>query len=165
MKIPLLKGRDAAALRAETLEYMKSQTVAALATVNAAGKPGAALVHFVVDDQFQVWFVTRRHTRKFESLRDNANVAMVVGVAEKAKTVQLTGRARMCGDKLVQEFNMVAARNPGAFKVYFGGSNGESPFHDIPGIDVAVFRVTVSHVQLMDLNLKTKEATFRAFTP
>jgi hypothetical protein len=74
---------------------MRCHTLAVQASVSALRAPQAAVVGFVVTDDFEVVFDTVDTTRKIANLRRNARCAFVVGgmVNGDERTVQLEGIA------------------------------------------------------------------------
>lgn len=94
------------ALKAEVLTFMHESKVGVIGTVNAKCEPELATVNIAVDDDFNVYLITRRATRKFPNLERNKRVGMVIGASASAPTtVQMQGDA-----EFVQNFpNEVAA--------------------------------------------------------
>lgn len=74
---------------------MRGHTLAVQASVSAVGVPQAAVVGFVVTDDFEVVFDTLDTTRKVVNLRRNARCTFVVGgmVNGDERTVQFEGIA------------------------------------------------------------------------
>jgi hypothetical protein len=79
--------------RAEILAFMRLHSLAVQASVSAAGAPQAAVVGFIVTDDFEVVLDTVDKTRKVSNLRRNPNCALVIGglVNGDERTVQLEG--------------------------------------------------------------------------
>jgi len=61
------------------LEFMRSQSLAVETSVSSSGVPQAAIVGFVVTDNFEIFFDTVDSTRKAVNLRLNPNIAFVIG--------------------------------------------------------------------------------------
>jgi hypothetical protein len=81
--------------RADVLEFMRSHSLAVQASVSPVDAPQAAVVGFIVTDDFEVVFDTVNTTRKVANLRRNARCALVIGgiVNGDERTVQLEGIA------------------------------------------------------------------------
>jgi hypothetical protein len=81
--------------RAEILAFMRSHSLAVQASVSATGSAQAAVVGFVVTDDFEVLFDALASTRKVINLRRNPQCALVVGGLSHGdeRTVQLEGIA------------------------------------------------------------------------
>lgn len=93
-------------------DYLKTQSVAVLSTISPAGFPQAATIFFTPrftdGENFELYFATREHTRKYANLAANPNVAMVIGMDFKNPyTVQLQGVAELVkkgGDESAGDF-------------------------------------------------------------
>jgi general stress protein 26 len=81
--------------RAEILAFMRCHSLAVQASVSAGDAPQAAVVGFIVTDDFEVVFDTVESTRKVANLRRNPRCALVIGglVNRDERTVQLEGIA------------------------------------------------------------------------
>lgn len=81
--------------RADILQFMREHLLAVEASVSAAGAPQAAVVGFVVTDDFEIVFDSLDTTRKLANLRRNTRCALVIGGLTKGdeRTVQFEGIA------------------------------------------------------------------------
>lgn len=81
--------------RTHILDYMRTHSLAVQASASSAGVPQAAVVGFVVTDDFEIVFDTLSTTRKVVNLRRNAKCALVVGGLANGdeRTVQYEGIA------------------------------------------------------------------------
>jgi hypothetical protein len=81
--------------RPEILEFMRSQSLAVQASVSSDGAPQAAVVGFVVTDDFEILFDSVDTTRKVINLRRAPRCALVIGgmVNGDERTVQYEGLA------------------------------------------------------------------------
>ena len=81
--------------RANVLEFMRQYSLAVQASVSASNSPQAAVVGFIVTDDFEVFFDTLDSSRKASNLRQNPRIAIVVGglTAGEERTVQYEGIA------------------------------------------------------------------------
>ncbi|HSA84513.1 MAG TPA: pyridoxamine 5'-phosphate oxidase family protein [Patescibacteria group bacterium] len=83
-----------AEVQRDFMEFLHStQQVAVLATVDQHGEPMAATVYFLVDEQFNVYFLTKTFSRKYANLEKNDHVALVIGTENNPVTAQIQGRA------------------------------------------------------------------------
>jgi general stress protein 26 len=78
--------------RAPLLEFIRRHSLGVEATVSPAGAPQAAVVGFVVNDAFELFFDTLDQTRKFQNLGRDPKIAFVIGWDEE-RTVQYEGIA------------------------------------------------------------------------
>ncbi|MBI4817112.1 MAG: pyridoxamine 5'-phosphate oxidase family protein [Deltaproteobacteria bacterium] len=76
----------------ELVTFLRGYKLAVEATTSRAGSPQAAVVGFAVSDQLELIFDTLESTRKYENLRADPRIAMVVGWDHEI-TVQLEGVA------------------------------------------------------------------------
>jgi general stress protein 26 len=81
--------------RADILAFMRRHSLAVQASVSPSNSPQAAVVGFIVTDAFEVFFDTLDSTRKVSNLRQNSQVALVVGGLTDGdeRTVQYEGIA------------------------------------------------------------------------
>lgn len=81
--------------RADILEFMRRHSLAVQASVSASNSPQAAVVGFIVTDDFELFFDTLDSTRKVSNLRQNSRVAFVIGGLADGdeRTVQYEGIA------------------------------------------------------------------------
>jgi len=81
--------------RAELLRFMRGHTLAVQSSVSPSGAPQAAVVGFVVTDDFEVFFDTIDTTRKVRNLRRNPKIAFGIGGLTNGdeRTAQYEGAA------------------------------------------------------------------------
>ncbi len=78
--------------RAKVLEFIRTHSLGVQASVSPLTRPQAAVVGFVVTDDFELFFDTTESTRKAINLRGNAQVAFVIGgLGDGERTVQYEG--------------------------------------------------------------------------
>src|SRR5262245_46333252 len=87
---PHMKPR---ATQATVLEFMRSQSIGVETSVSSSGIPQAAVVGFVVTERFEIFFDTVDSTRKARNLRNNPQIAFVIGGLSESdeRTVQFQG--------------------------------------------------------------------------
>jgi hypothetical protein len=81
--------------RAEILTFIRGHSLAVQASVSPLGAPQAAVIGFVITEDFEVFFDTVETTRKVGNLRTNARCAFVIGgiLSGDERTVQYEGVA------------------------------------------------------------------------
>ena len=81
--------------RPELLKFIRSQSLAVQATVSPLSAPQAAVVGFVITDDFELFFDTVDINRKVDNLRRNSKIAFVIGglIRGDERTVQYEGTA------------------------------------------------------------------------
>ena len=62
-----------------------------LSTVTTDGKPWGSAIYFMADEDFNIYFVTRKETFKYQNLDKTFFAALTVANQQKQITVQLAG--------------------------------------------------------------------------
>ncbi len=81
--------------RADALAFLKSHTAGVLSTVSVDGKAHGSAVYYVTDENFNIYLITLKTSRKFANLQANPSVALTVGRQNVPQTIQLEGVATM----------------------------------------------------------------------
>jgi Pyridoxamine 5'-phosphate oxidase len=76
--------------RSDVLEFMRSHTLAVQASVSSLDAPQAAVVGFIVTDDFEILFDCLSTTRKVVNLRRNPGCALVIGGTAKSRRAHRT---------------------------------------------------------------------------
>lgn len=77
--------------RHKALEFVRSQQFGILSTSDKDGHPWGSAIFFLVDDDFNFYFLTRTGTQKFGDIDQNPRVALTVANRDSQITVQLSG--------------------------------------------------------------------------
>lgn len=72
--------------------FLRQHPTGVLSTVSTNGTPWGSAIYFVVDDDFNFYFVTRVETTKYQNISKNRLAALTIADSETQTTVQLTGR-------------------------------------------------------------------------
>ena len=88
----------------QLLQFLRTQNVAALATVREH-KAHAATIFYYIDDDLKFYFLTRNGTLKFNELVKDSSVGLVITDAYTFQTVQVEGIAKEVD--YVKEYNEV----------------------------------------------------------
>ena len=84
-----------------------------LSTVAADGKPWGSAIYFVVDEDFNIFFVTRMETFKYQNLEDSPYAALTVADADEQTTVQLAGKvSRLPAGEYMELYKKFTAMQP-----------------------------------------------------
>jgi uncharacterized pyridoxamine 5'-phosphate oxidase family protein len=78
--------------REQLIQFLRKYKLAVQASVAADGTPQAAVIGIAVSDQLELVFDTLETTRKYQNLRANPRIALVVGW-EHEITAQIEGIA------------------------------------------------------------------------
>lgn len=73
-------------------DFLRGHPVGVLTTVHVDGGPYATVVYFSVDNELNIFFTTKRNTKKHENIKRNSEVAMVSYEAFSQTMVQVSGR-------------------------------------------------------------------------
>ena len=96
--------------------FIKTHTLAVVATVNVDGKPQAAVVEFGEMEDLTIIIDTLKTSRKYKNLQSNSNVAIVIGW-DNDKTVQMDAIAtELKGGQLKKAQEAYFEKNPRAKK-------------------------------------------------
>lgn len=79
--------------RAQALDFLKSHSAGVLSTVSEDGKAHGSAIYYVADENFNIYFLTLKTSRKCANLCANPSVALTVGRQDIPQTVQLEGVA------------------------------------------------------------------------
>ncbi len=94
--------------------FIKKHSLAVLATTDGQGNPEAAVLAFAETEPFELIFNTSNTTRKYQNLRTNPRVAVVIGW-DDGQTVQCEGEAReLKGEEEAKYKDIFYAKNPGS---------------------------------------------------
>lgn len=74
-------------------DFLLGNEYAVVASSNA-NMPSAAVVMYIMDDGWNIYFFTRKNTTKHKNLALNNNIALVVGAGPDSVTAQIAGVAR-----------------------------------------------------------------------
>lgn len=126
------------------LEFLKQNKIGVLATANAEGAPHGTLVYYVIDNDFNLYFVTKLDTTKAKNIAQNPRVAFVVGTKDEPVTAQLQGKAaHFQGPTEVKLIDQILA-------IAHTGNYHWPPILQIQAGKPAVFVIEVHRVQFYD---------------
>lgn len=83
----------------KAFQFLRDNNVAVVTTADKDGNPQGASVYYVVDGNYNFYFVTSKKTKKFENIQENNSVGIVVGFGPDLETIQGGGTAKEIGDK------------------------------------------------------------------
>ncbi len=101
-------------IRQEALAFVKQNLVAVVAT-SYNDIPHAAATYYLVDDDFNFYFLTKNNTSKYLNAAVNDSAAIVVGTGPKHATVQARGNMDiLVGDEsqlVIDAFDNIYSRD------------------------------------------------------
>lgn len=80
------------------VEFLTTNRIGTLATVDSFNQPHAATMYFVIDPDLTVYFITKEETTKCQNLQQNPKAALAVHEANGQVTVQLSGTVTLVED-------------------------------------------------------------------
>ncbi len=82
----------------KVLEFLNNHKVGVLATVDPSNEPHATAIYFTVDDNLDIFFMSKTKTKKADNLEQNNHAVLVVYEAATQTTVQATGVVSVISD-------------------------------------------------------------------
>lgn len=79
-------------------DFIQKHPVGVVATSSKSGIPHAAAVYFVLDEELDIYFVTKEQTTKYKNISENPHVSIVMYDAENQSTLQTQGNAELVED-------------------------------------------------------------------
>lgn len=79
--------------RNEALTFLKNHTAGVLATVSKDYNPHASVVYFVSDEKFNIYFLTKIGSRKYDAIKAHPQTAFTIGRQDIPQTLQIEGVA------------------------------------------------------------------------
>ena len=99
-----LSPEDQKKIKQKALEFLRERNTMVVSTVSDSGEPQASTVYFMADDNFNIYFLTFKESRKCENLKSNGKIAFVVGTGPEVVTIQGGGNAEFLDEKEAQVF-------------------------------------------------------------
>lgn len=114
------------------------------------GDAHVATVYYCVDEDFNFYFLTATHTKKYQNLLNNSNAAIVVGFGPSYTTIQGQGSAQLLPKGSEEENQAIAL-----IKRRLQDHNGETwPIFQLDAYDneaIAVFKFMPDTLELLNL--------------
>ena len=86
-------------------DFINSNRTGVITSIGANNQPHGCVIYHSIDKQFNVSFLTKKGTQKYENLLKNNKVMLVVFELASQTVVQVTGRAREVKNR--QTFNQI----------------------------------------------------------
>lgn len=115
------------AARDAALAFIKGINAGVLASAGHDNLPHATVIHFISDDAFNIYFLTKKDSRKFAAIQAHPQVAFVIGRADIPQSLQIEGVAsEIVNDESAQSridelMNVLATHVPGYVPVAKNG--------------------------------------------
>ena len=83
--------------------FMKAHTRAVIATIDAANQPSTSVIFYIVDDNDELFFITKSHTKKYQNIKINNCSAITVVDKDKPIAVNATGIVEEITDEATKD--------------------------------------------------------------
>ena len=139
-------------IKKATLQFLKEPDclTAVIGSCSTDGDTHVATVYYYVDDNFDFYFLTATHTRKYKNLLENPNAAIVVGFGPAYTTIQGRGSAVLLTKASAEEKEAIAH-----IKKRLQDHNDETwPIFQLDSYakeSIAVFKFIPKKLQLLNL--------------
>jgi general stress protein 26 len=84
-------------------DFLSTAPIGVLSSTDPDGDPHGAVIYFTINKEFEVAFLTKSETKKYDNLIHNNHVMLTVFEPFTQTTVQLTGTAKEVKNDLVVE--------------------------------------------------------------
>lgn len=149
-------------IKKTALDFLKSHKTAVIATTSVGEAPQASTVYYVVDDDFNIYFLTGKETRKFKNLERDGRIAFVVGTGPEVVTIQGGGRATLLKHPHTDDVVIRMSENMGLKESQYW------PVFKLPEGVITVFKIRPEWMIMVDLDAerpKTYKENFIAVLP
>ncbi|MEO5646468.1 MAG: pyridoxamine 5'-phosphate oxidase family protein [Candidatus Paceibacterota bacterium] len=126
-----------------------------ISTVNTTGHPESAVVYFSHDDSLNIFFTTRKNSRKYKNLVQTPTVAFVVYDETTYQTVQIEGVASTISDPTEQ------TRLFATVVEYATKNDAVPPIDKIGDSEIMFIKITTSWARLGNFELSQKDGIFK----
>ena len=137
-------------MREEVLQFLKQKNpqLCVIATATPHGKPEAAVMGYAVRDNLILYLSTQKTTRKYNNLKENSHVSLVIGWAFAENNVQIDGKSRIIeqGDEYQKTEQFFFAQNEGA-KAF---KNSDTVFIEIKPVWIRFMNRTVEPAKITE---------------
>lgn len=117
--------------------FLKANPIGVLSTVNPDGEPHGVVIYFAVNERFDIFFLTRAETKKYDNLKHHNHLMLTVYEPASQATLQVTGRATEITAKA--EISAVAGNIAGIG--LRGSEAGLPPIAKLQAGDYAAFKI------------------------
>jgi len=150
-------------LKQDAIEFLKTNRLGVVATVNSERRPECATVHYFFDeDSWAIYLITRDSSRKYKNMIENPNVAFVVGTEMGRSTIQIEGMAHIIDKEETEEF----IKKSHVLKLVDNMVGDKTdPFFDFTGSDFKIFHIRISWARMMFFDKATRREFFEQIIP
>lgn len=137
-------------------EFVNSKQTAVIATISNTGKPSAATIYFLMDEDMNLYFMTKKFARKFENLQFDHEVALVIGIDNEPATVQIEGVASQIIEEKEVEQRLKQLQHK------FFKNEYVAPLFQLSSDnhDIVIYKVTPKWIRWLDLRGDKRDGEF-----
>ena len=136
-------------IKKEAMAFLKKRKLAVISTVSLDGKPESAMVLYFIDDDNNLFFITRNDTRKAANIAQNKNVSLVISTELGPSTMQMSGEAERIEEAGKQnEFLANLTKDTILQALYYG------PFLSLMGVNFSLYKIKITWARWLTLDLK-----------
>lgn len=139
--------------RAQAQEFLLSNHVAVLSTVDDDSNPWGSAIYYVADEDFSVLFTTRKGTLKFKNINKQPHVALTIVHSEQQTTLQIAGTISELPVKEYADFVM----NKWPSIRPKGDTNWAPPIEKINAGDYIVLKITPTKAQYANYSKRLQD--------
>lgn len=149
--------------KSEVYSIIKSLAIAVLSTVSSEGKPHAAVIYFVADEDLSFYFLTKSDTKKSQNLEAKNNAALTIIFPESPKTIQASGNVSEIEEAKMytQIMNKISEENAKGNNFYWPPPLSKL---DSSG-DLILYKFTPEWLRFADFTESNKENVFYNVIP
>ena len=74
-------------------DFLKENPVAVMSSIDPNGNPHGVVIYYNINKRFEITFVTKAETRKYDNLKHHSHVMLTVFDQQTQSTVQIVGKA------------------------------------------------------------------------
>lgn len=80
-------------------QFLKDNSIAVLSTSSAKSQPHGTVIYFYINPSFDIFFITKDHTHKYQNISENNRVMLTVFDAPSQTACQIEGSTLEVTDK------------------------------------------------------------------
>lgn len=148
------------------LHKLQKSRLAVLSTSDRKGQSHPSVVwYFMLNDAFELFILTRRHTQKYKDILVNPKVGLVVGFGPKPDTIQMHGIAKPMKKVAARGMLAEAIENNPPLKKRYLKLGSSSPFLKMKGLDMGFIHIRLTWVRRMYVPRGKKSAVYQEIRP
>ncbi len=141
-------------VRKSALKFLRAQSVIVISTVSPDGEPQSATVNFITDEDFNIYFATRKSSRKFKNITSNPKVSVVAGFdVERPSTLQVQGAAEVVTENKISKLIELG-------EGMLAHEHNWWPLLRVTGLDFAIIKITPDWARWLRFDVDPKSGKY-----